>query len=87
MQQIIFHRYQAGGPDFCTGDVGSPLVCDLGGTYILQGIASHGVGCGEANHPGIYTRVSNYRTWIDQTIGIAVISFRNITNICSIIIS
>ncbi|XP_050533340.1 uncharacterized protein LOC126901133 [Daktulosphaira vitifoliae] len=57
-----------GGADACQGDSGGPLVCktDYGETVV--GITSWGYGCGRANHPGVYTNVSYYRTWLDKTL-------------------
>lgn len=48
------------------GDSGGPLVCYHPDTdkYYLIGIASFGVGCGRPRYPGIYVRLSQYRTWI-----------------------
>uniref|UniRef100_A0A674GM00 Peptidase S1 domain-containing protein n=1 Tax=Taeniopygia guttata TaxID=59729 RepID=A0A674GM00_TAEGU len=48
------------------GDSGGPLVCYHPGSdkYYLVGIASFGVGCGRPRYPGIYVRLSQYRTWI-----------------------
>lgn len=46
------------------GDSGGPLVCD-GRVY---GLVSWGNGCGDPRFPGVYTAVSRYRRWIDQTI-------------------
>ena len=51
-----------GGKDACQGDSGGPT------TYNNQviGATSWGIGCAEANYPGVYTDVAMFRTWVDQ---------------------
>lgn len=47
------------------GDSGGPLVCH----GKLHGIISWGdFPCGQPNRPGVYTRVSQYISWIQETI-------------------
>lgn len=50
--------------DACTGDSGGPLVQTLNGGVVQMGIVSWGVGCGQSNQPGVFTKVSNYTNWV-----------------------
>ncbi|MCX2923693.1 S1 family peptidase [Streptomyces sp. NEAU-W12] len=52
---------QAGGPDACQGDSGGPLVAE----GRLIGLVSWGGGCGWADSPGVYTRVSEVVRTLD----------------------
>ncbi|XP_005523859.1 PREDICTED: trypsin I-P1-like [Pseudopodoces humilis] len=53
-----------GGKDSCQEDSGGPVVCN----GQLQGIVSWGIGCAEKGHPGVYTKVCNYISWIQSTV-------------------
>jgi len=54
-----------GGQDACVGDSGGPLITADG---VQVGIVSWGVGCASADHPGVYTRISGVKDWIDDTL-------------------
>ncbi len=51
--------------DSCQGDSGGPLVVRLNGQLKQAGVTSFGIGCGRPRFPGVYTRVSEFNTWID----------------------
>lgn len=58
-----------GGRDTCEGDSGGPLtIQNEEGQWDLIGITSWGIGCGEGNRPGVYTRVSEFITWIKRIV-------------------
>jgi secreted trypsin-like serine protease len=63
-----------GGKGSCQGDSGGPLVVNTGSGVQQIGIVSWGFGCAAAGYPGVYTRVSEFKSWISAiTDGIAVI--------------
>lgn len=54
---------------FCVqGDSGGPLACVQNDVSFLYGIISWGDGCGRTGKPGVYTRVTEYISWINQII-------------------
>ncbi|MDC0980247.1 serine protease [Bdellovibrionales bacterium] len=57
----------AGGKDSCTGDSGGPLVIEDNGVFKQIGITSWGFGCAQKNSYGVYTKLSNYKGWIYNT--------------------
>ncbi|XP_028145420.2 serine proteinase stubble-like [Diabrotica virgifera virgifera] len=59
---------QDGSKDTCQGDSGGPLQVQQDGRLYIVGITSFGIGCGKPGIPGVYTRVSNYLPWIEQTV-------------------
>merc|ERR1712004_336341 len=55
------------GKDACRGDGGGPLVCPKRDdpSRFVQGIVAWGIGCGQAEVPGVYTAVAEQACWID----------------------
>ena len=62
----------AGGRDSCQGDSGGPLSVVASRGRVLVGVVSWGYGCGDAEYPGLYARVSSFAGWIRDTTGIAI---------------
>jgi secreted trypsin-like serine protease len=64
----------ASGKDTCPGDSGGPLQFWHSGSeqildhFVVIGITSFGKACGIENSTGVYTRVSFYRSWIEDTV-------------------
>ena len=48
----------------CSG----PLTCVSNGRHVLYGITSWGKGCGRRNQPGMYTKITKFLRWIQETI-------------------
>uniref|UniRef100_A0A3Q0QPQ0 Neurotrypsin n=1 Tax=Amphilophus citrinellus TaxID=61819 RepID=A0A3Q0QPQ0_AMPCI len=55
--------------DSCQGNSGGGLVCQTEtGRWVLSGVVAGGYGCADPASPALYTRVSRFRSWIDEVI-------------------
>uniref|UniRef100_A0A6P4FP12 Chymotrypsinogen B n=1 Tax=Drosophila rhopaloa TaxID=1041015 RepID=A0A6P4FP12_DRORH len=57
------------GRDSCKGDGGSPLMCPIPGypdLFEFVGIVNSGIKCGEEDVPGLYTNITQMKSWIDE---------------------
>ncbi len=48
------------------GDSGGPMQIGTGNTWTQIGIVSWGIGCGKSHYPGVYTRVTDVKDWIEK---------------------
>ncbi|GJQ74216.1 CLIPB9 [Trypoxylus dichotomus] len=54
--------------DSCKGGSGGPLLVVRNERFYVVGLVSFGSECGTEGWPGVYTRVSQYRDWIESNI-------------------
>ena len=59
---MICAGYMKSTKDSCQGDSGGPLIVN----NTLVGIVSWGNGCARDNFPGVYTKIQNYKVWIES---------------------
>ncbi|CAN7938633.1 unnamed protein product [Ixodes hexagonus] len=57
-----------GGRGSCYGDSGGPFQCKRkDGNWALAGLVSFGSGCAHRDYPDVYTRVTEFLSWISTT--------------------
>lgn len=60
---------------FFQGDSGGPLQCKQGSVWIQAGITSFGIPCALSAFPEVYSRVSEYQTWVTDQVAGARVNF------------
>jgi secreted trypsin-like serine protease len=60
--------FAEGGTDACIGDSGGPLVIETSNGWQQIGITSWGEGCALPHYYGVYTRLSSFQSFINDTI-------------------
>ncbi|XP_028616770.1 serine protease 33-like [Grammomys surdaster] len=68
LEGMLCAGFEEGKKDACNGDSGGPLVCDINDVWIQAGIVSWGSDCALFKRPGVYTNVSVYTSWIQNTV-------------------
>ena len=66
-EDMICAGLAEGGADSCQGDSGGPLLwLNEVRDWVQIGVTSFGEGCGNADYPGVYTRVASYLDLVED---------------------
>ncbi|XP_073722646.1 chymotrypsin-like protease CTRL-1 [Misgurnus anguillicaudatus] len=57
------------------GDSGGPLQCKQGSVWVQAGITSFGVPCATEGFPEVYSRVSEFQSWVSENVNETDIGF------------
>ncbi|XP_033108586.1 transmembrane protease serine 9-like isoform X3 [Anneissia japonica] len=67
-ERMICAGYEEGEIDSCSGDSGGPLMCPSNdGSWYVSGVTSWGIGCAQAERPGVYANVPLLTSWVFYT--------------------
>merc|ERR1719244_936105 len=67
VESMICAGLAEGGVDSCQGDDGGPFFLNEPGNQTILGVGSWSIGCGKRGYPGVYTEVSYFIDWIEET--------------------
>ncbi len=56
------------GKGICFGDSGGPLQCNMNGQWTYIALSSWTTRCGLKSFPSVFTRLTQYIDWIQDTI-------------------
>ncbi|XP_030851702.1 uncharacterized protein LOC105442295 [Strongylocentrotus purpuratus] len=72
-EEMICAGYAPGGIDACKGDSGGPLTCEGDdGRWHLVGTTIFGGECAKSLSPGVYTRISQFQSFITAVVSGAI---------------